>query len=188
MSKSQSMLCPADAIQEAPSCKREGIAEIVAIARGVRSMLPQEALSAVRRRHGVVLDVREGEGLQPLALDHYRIALTDIEKFMAGRLSGEQVQDFVSMLIFLAAKWRAAYVVAGTDEESRAAVLHLARLGFTDSAVVVGGAGGLCLRPSGRNQGCSLTEAAPRRFLEHSLSSPQAGQAFFARQHMEMDS
>lgn len=153
MSNHQPMPCPAGLIHEvarpwvpeAP-CKQENAAESVAIT-DMRSIRPKEAVSAVRRRNGAMLDVREGTGLQPLGLDHYRIALADIERFIAGRLSGEKVQDFVSMLIFLAEKWRAIYVVAGTDEDGRAAVRHLARLGFTDSAVVVGGASGLRLTP-----------------------------------------
>lgn len=102
-----------------------------------------EATAALIRERGILFDVRNGTGLSELSGRHYRMPLSDIEGFMKGTLAGERVRDFVSTLIFLASKWRFAYIVASSEGEAMAASLHLAKLGFKDAILVVGGAADL---------------------------------------------
>lgn len=102
----------------------------------VGSIDATDAARGVLHRRGVLLDVRDGDGCPPLTVEHHRIALSDIERFMAGTLNGEHVQRFVSLLLALAAKWRAVYLVGYSEDEARAAARHLERLGLTDLMVV----------------------------------------------------
>lgn len=101
-----------------------------------------EAAAEVIRERGILFDVRNGSGLPVLPVSHFRMPLSDIDGFMSGTLAGGRIRDFVSTLIFLSSKWRFGYIVADSDGEAMVASLHLAKLGFRDAILVMGGAAG----------------------------------------------
>lgn len=123
---------------------------------------PVDVWPALARRQGILFDVRESMSAPVPGVSHYHFPVSEIEKFMIGTLSGERVQSLVSTLIFLASKWRSAYIVADTDADGMAVAGHLTKLGFRDSFLVRGGVDGLPfgLAHWNRSKHAVMTESA----------------------------
>lgn len=108
-----------------------------------KSIHPSEVLPAISRKMGVLFDVREAAHEPVLVTSHFRVPLSDIEKFMAGSLSGERVRTLVSTLIYLSSKWRSAYVIADSELHGLTAIRCLEKLGFKDALLIKGGGSGV---------------------------------------------
>lgn len=114
-----------------------------------RAIHPFHVAASVARNQGAIFDVRDGDSLVALPVRHFSLPLSDIEGFMKGTLAGMRAQALVSVLIFLTTVLPPVYIVANSDSEAAAAMGHLAKLGFRDFMLVLGGVTGFAARSFG---------------------------------------
>lgn len=84
-----------------------------------------------------------------LPVRHFSLPLSDIEGFMKGTLAGMRAKAFVSLLMFMTTMLPPVYIVANSESEAAAAMEHLAKLGFRDVMLVLGGEAGFVARSFG---------------------------------------
>lgn len=102
-----------------------------------KSISPEDAIRESARGRGVLLDVRTELTAGAIYYPHHRAEAIEIEHFVTGALRGARVGEIASLLIHLASRWRAAYVVAESHAQGASTVRQLAKLGFKDAWLVV---------------------------------------------------